>query len=90
MTDYTVANTKHTFQRAVYSIKPKVLARFNALYRARERSKLVERFLDTKVREKEHAFVEAARLIETDPSLGTIRDVSDDVDALTSETLRTL
>ncbi len=75
-----------TFQRAVYSIKPDVLTRFNALYASRERSKLVEQFLREKVNERERSFVDAARQIETDPELSAIRDVSDDVDALAAET----
>ncbi len=78
------------FQRAVYSIKPDVLARFNALYPTRDRSKLVEQFLLHKVSEKERAFVEAARLIENDPQYSSIREVSDDMDSLTTETLKTL
>lgn len=75
------------FQRAVYSVEPEVLARFNSLYEPRERSKLVEQFLGQKVREREQAFVDAARRIETDPELAAIRGVSDDVDALAGETL---
>ena len=79
-----------TFQRAVYSIKPSVLARFNTLYPSRDRSKLVEQFLRHKVSEKEQAFVEAARLIENDPQYASIREVSDDMDSLTSETFKAL
>ncbi len=86
----TSSGGRAAFQRAVYSIKPQVLTRFNTLYRVGERSKLVERFLDEKVREKEQAFVDAARLIERDPALRAVRGVSRDVDALAGETFRNL
>ena len=77
-----------TASRAIYSIDADLLSRFNALFPARERSKIVERMIQKALAEREQALVEAVRKIETDPKFGSIREVSDDIDRVVGEALQ--
>ena len=71
--------------RAIYSINADLLSRFNALFPARERSKIIEGMIQKALEEREHDLVEAARKIETDPKFAAIREVSDDLDRVAGE-----
>ncbi len=77
-----------TASRAIYSINPDLLSRFNALYPARERSKIVEGLIQKVLEEREQYLVDAVRKIETDPSLAAIREVSDDIDRVAGDGLQ--
>jgi len=71
---------------AVYFIADDVLRRFDALFKEGERSGVVDRLIQQAIAEGERSLVAAARRIETDPALASIREVSDDVDAIFGET----
>ena len=77
-----------TASRAIYSINPDLLNRFNALYPARERSKIVEGLIQQVLEEREQYLVDAVRKIETDPRLAAIREVSDDIDRVAGDGLQ--
>ena len=77
-----------TASRAIYSINADLLSRFNALFPARERSKIVERMIQKALEECERDLVEAARKIENDPKFAAIREVSDDIDRVAGEALQ--
>ena len=77
-----------TASLAIYSINADLLNRFNALFPARERSKIVERMIEKVLEEREHALLEAVRKIETDPRFAAIREVSDDIDRTAGEALQ--
>lgn len=62
--------------RAIYSINPDVLSRFNALFPPRERSKVVEQMIQRALAERESGLLEAVRKIESDPRFAAIREVS--------------
>ena len=79
-----------TASRAIYSINADLLSRFNALFPARERSKIVERMIQKALEERERDLVEAARKIENDPKFAAIREVSDDIDRVAGEALQDL
>lgn len=79
--------TMSTPSRAIFSIDPNVLQRFNAHFKRGERSKVVEQLIREKVDAEDQQLVEAARRIETDPRFAAIRDVSDDVDRIAGEIL---
>jgi len=72
--------------RALYSIRPEVLGRFNTLFKGRDRSRAVERLMERAIAEREDEVIAAARLIETDPDFEEARAISDEVDALAAET----
>lgn len=76
-----------TPSRAIYSIDPEVLKRFNTLFKPGERSKVVEQLLREKIDTEDQQLVDAARRIESDPRFAAIREVSDDVDRIAGETL---
>lgn len=71
--------------RVLYSIKPELVSRFNAVFKGRDRSRVVERLMERAIEEREAEVVAAVRLIETDPDFAPVRAVSDDVDALSAE-----
>lgn len=73
--------------RAIYSIDPEVLNRFNSTFRPRERSRVVERMMREALVEKERQVVDAVRLIETDPRFAAIREVTADVDLVAGEAI---
>ena len=79
-----------TASRAIYSINADLLSRFNALFPARERSKIVERMIQKALEERERDLVEAARKIENDPKFAAIREVSYDIDRVAGEALQDL
>ena len=77
-----------TASRAIYSINPDLLSRFNALFAPRERSKVVERLIGQALVERESGLLEAARKIESDPRFAAIRAVSDDIDRIAGQAVR--
>lgn len=77
-----------TASRAIYSINPDVLSRFNALFPPRERSKVVEQMIQRALAERESGLLEAARKIESDPRFAAIREVSDDIDRIAGEAVQ--
>ena len=78
-------NTMTTI-RVLYSINPELARRFNAVFKGRDRSRVVERLMERAIEERESEVVSAVRLVETDPDFAPARAVSDDVDALSAET----
>ncbi len=74
-------------KRVIYSIHLEVLSRFNALFKGRERSRMVEQFMLKAIGEREHEAVAAAKLIETDPAFSEYREVSEWADAQAIDTL---
>jgi hypothetical protein len=72
-------------QRVVFSIPEEVVARFNRLYPAKKRSDMIRDFMKDKINENEQAMVKAALLIENDPEYAALRDVTDDMFALTGD-----
>ncbi len=77
-----------TASRAIYSINPDVLSRFNALFPPRERSKVVEQMIQRALAERESGLLEAVRKIESDPRFAAIREVSDDIDRIVGEAVQ--
>jgi hypothetical protein len=76
-----------TTKRVLYSIHPDVLDRFNALFRGRERSRMIERFMLSAIKERENEVVAAAKIINTDPAFAEYREVSEWADAQAIDTL---
>lgn len=76
-----------TASRVIYSIEAELLSRFNAAFAPRERSKVVERLIQTVLDQREHSLIDAARKIESDPQMASIRAVSDDIDRIAGEAL---
>lgn len=74
-------------KRVLYSIHPEVVERFNALFKGRERSRVVERLMLQAINEREAEVVAAAKLIENDPAFAEYREVSEWVDAQAVDTL---
>ncbi len=74
-----------TASRAIYSIDADLLSRFNAVFAPRERSKMVERLIQSALEQREQGLLEAARKIESDPRFASIRAVSDDIDRIAGE-----
>lgn len=74
--------------RAIYSINPDVLSRFNALFPPRERSKVVEQMIQRALAERESGLLEAARKIESDSRFAAIREVSDDIERIVGEAVQ--
>ena len=74
-------------KRVLYSIHPEVLSRFNALFRGRERSRVVEQLMIKAINEREAEVVAAAKLIETDPAFSQYQEVSEWADAQAIDTL---
>ena len=79
-------NTMSHTVRVLYSIRPELVSRFNAVFKGRERSRVVERLMERAIEERESEVVAAVRLVETDPDFAPARAVSADVDALSVET----
>ena len=79
-------NTMSHTVRVLYSIRPELVSRFNAVFKGRERSRVVERLMERAIEERESEVVAAARLVETDPDFAPVRAVSSDVDALSEDT----
>lgn len=77
-----------TASRAIYSINPDVLSRFNALFPPRERSKVVEQMIQRALAERESGLLEAARKIESEPRFAAIREVSDDIERIVGEAVQ--
>ena len=71
-----------TSSRAIYSIDAELLRRFNAVFAQRERSKVIEKMIQKVLAKREQGLLEAARKIESDPRLASIREVSDDMDRI--------
>jgi hypothetical protein len=71
--------------RAIYSIDSGTLKRFNALYPPRQRSQVIERFMNEAVDRQEAAVLSAAVRIETEARFKPIREVSADVDRIAGE-----
>jgi hypothetical protein len=74
-------------KRVLYSIHPEVLSRFNAFFKGRERSRMIERFMLTAIKERENEVVAAAKLINTDPAFSEYHEVSEWADAQAVDTL---
>ena len=74
-------------KRVLYSIHSEVLSRFNALFKGRERSRVIEQFMLKAISERENEVVAAAKLIETDPAFSQYREVSEWADAQAIDTL---
>jgi hypothetical protein len=72
-------------QRVVFSIPEEIVARFNSLYPATKRSDMVREFMQSKINENEQAMVRAALLIENDPAYAALREVTDDMFALSGD-----
>ena len=81
-------NALARISRAIYSIDPEVLNRFNSTFRPRERSKIVEQFMRQALAKKERQLIAAVRLIESDPRFAAIREVSGDVDRIAGEAVK--
>ena len=77
-----------TASRAIYSINPDLLGRFNAQFAPRERSKVVEQLIQQPLAARESGLLEAARKIESDPRFAAIRAVSDDGDRIAGEAVQ--
>jgi hypothetical protein len=76
-----------TTKRVLYSIHPEILARFNALFKGRERSRVVEQLMLKAINERESEVVAAAKLIGTDPAFSEYREVSEWADEQAVDTL---
>jgi metal-responsive CopG/Arc/MetJ family transcriptional regulator len=72
-------------QRVVFSIPEEIVARFNSLYPAKKRSDLVRDFMRDKIEENEQEMVRAALLIENDSDYAALREVTDDMFALSGD-----
>ena len=81
-------NALARISRAIYSIDPEVLNRFNSTFRPRERSKIVEQLMRQALAKKERQLIAAVRLIESDPRFAAIREVSGDVDRIAGEAVK--
>ena len=81
-------NALSRISRAIYSIDPEVLNRFNSTFRPRERSKVVEQLMRQALAKKERQVIDAIRLIESDPRFAAIREVSADVDRIAGEAVK--
>jgi hypothetical protein len=71
--------------RAIYSINSAILKRFNAMYPPRQRSRVIERFMEEAADQRETAVLKAAKRIETEAKFKPIREVSADVDRVAGE-----
>ena len=76
-----------TTKRVLYSIQSEVVSRFNAVFKGRERSRVVEQLMIQAIEARENEVVAAAKLIETDPAFAQYRQVSEWVDAQAIDTL---
>ena len=81
-------NALSRISRAIYSIDPEVLNRFNSTFRPHERSKVVEQLMRQALAKKERQVIDAIRLIESDPRFAAIREVSADVDRIAGEAVK--
>ena len=81
-----MTNTMTRTVRVFYRIKPELLSRFNAVFKGRDRSRVIERLMERAIEEREAEVVAAVLLVETDPDFAPVRAVSDDVDSLSAET----
>lgn len=73
--------------RVLYSLDPDVVARFNRIYKGRERSRVVERYMTAAINAREEEVVAAAKLIATDPAFAEYDDVAEWADAHSIDTL---
>ncbi len=73
--------------RVLYSLNQDVVARFNRIYKGRERSRMVERFMVEAIDARENRVVAAAKLIASDPAFREYDDVADWADAQAIDTL---
>jgi hypothetical protein len=73
--------------RVLYSLNPDVVARFNRIYKGRERSRVVERFMIDAIDARENEVVAAAKLIASDPAFREYDEVADWADAQAIDTL---
>jgi hypothetical protein len=73
--------------RVLFSLNPDVVARFNRIYKGRERSRMVERFMIEAIDARENRVVAAAKLIASDPAFREYDDVADWADAQAIDTL---
>lgn len=74
-------------KRVLYSVDTEVAARFNAIFKGRDRSRVIERLMAQAISEREGEVVAAARLLETDEAFAEYREVSDWVDTHAVDTL---
>jgi hypothetical protein len=74
-------------KRVLYSIHPEVLTRFNALFKGRDRSRMVEKFMIQAIDSRASEVAAAAKLIETDPAFSEYAAVSEWADAQAVDTL---
>jgi hypothetical protein len=74
-------------KRVLYSIQSEVVSRFNAVFKGRDRSRMVEQLMIQAIEARENEVAAAAKLIETDPAFAHYRQVSEWVDAQAIETL---
>lgn len=71
--------------RAIFTIDPTVLSQFNSLFAPRERSRVVERFMQSELEKRKQPVLDAIRKIENDPRCASIAQVSSDMDTLAGE-----
>jgi hypothetical protein len=74
-------------KRVLYSIHSDVLSRFNALYKGRDRSRMVEQFMLQAIEARASEVAAAAKLIERDPAFAEYQEVSEWADAQAVDTL---
>ncbi len=74
-------------KRVLYSVDAEVASRFNAMFKGRDRSRVIERFMVQAIDEREAEVVAAAKLLETDPAFTEYHEVSEWTDAQAVELL---
>ena len=72
--------------RVSMTVRLEIANRFNALYKGRDRGRAVERLLSRAIAEREFDAVAAAHSVETEADFANIRELAEDVDALSVET----
>jgi hypothetical protein len=74
-------------KRVVYSVDSEVAVHFEATFKGRERSRVIERLMRRALDERESEVVTAAKLVESDPTFAEAAAVSDWSDAQAIELL---
>jgi hypothetical protein len=63
-------------KRVHYLVASDVAARFNAIFKGRDRNRVIERLMVQAINEREAEVVAAAKLVETDPEFAECREIS--------------
>jgi len=74
-------------KRVLYSVNSEVASRFNAMFKGRDRSRVIERLMAQAIDEREAEVVAAAKLLEIDPAFAEYREISQWTDAQAVEVL---